>query len=144
MSAFSNLRPSKIYPIWENKPSGNPDARIVVGQFSRQKVLKRKNAAELEQLSAGLLLCRRIHSANQGDQIGRIFAHWAIVYFGRGFFSKITEEAQNFRRLFIDSIDYVLILTIMVWATFWAIFRKLIWSPCCKRGSDEEDFETKC
>jgi hypothetical protein len=26
---------------------------------------------------------------DQGDQIGRIFAHWAIVYFGQFFFWKL-------------------------------------------------------
>jgi hypothetical protein len=30
----------------------------------------------------------------QGDQIGRIFAHWAFVYFGQ--FLNITKVAQSF------------------------------------------------
>jgi hypothetical protein len=35
------------------------------------------------------------HAAgNQGDQIGRIFARWAIAYFRQVIF--ITEEVQNF------------------------------------------------
>jgi hypothetical protein len=35
---------------------------------------------------------------SQGDQIGRIFAYWAIVFFGA--FLKITEVAQIFVLLF--------------------------------------------
>jgi hypothetical protein len=34
----------------------------------------------------------------QGDQIGRILAYWAIIYFGR--FFKTTEGAQTFVQLF--------------------------------------------
>jgi hypothetical protein len=34
----------------------------------------------------------------QGDQIGRIFASWAINFFGR--FLKISEVAQNYGLLF--------------------------------------------
>jgi hypothetical protein len=33
---------------------------------------------------------KMLRAATQGDQIGRIFAYWAIVYFGQ-FFPKITE-----------------------------------------------------
>jgi hypothetical protein len=35
----------------------------------------------------------------QGDQIGRIFVHLAIVFFGQ-FFSKITKAAQMLGPLF--------------------------------------------
>jgi hypothetical protein len=35
---------------------------------------------------------------DQGDQIGQIFAQWAIVFFGH--FLKITEVAKNFVLLF--------------------------------------------
>jgi hypothetical protein len=60
--------------------------------------------------------------SEQGDQIGRIFAQWAIIYSGQ-FFSKITELAQKFvLPTFRHSIDYVLSFTKMGWATFWAIF----------------------
>jgi hypothetical protein len=48
---------------------------------------------------------RRISSSScgsarvtQGDQIGRIFAYWAIVLFGH--LKKVTEEVQNFGLLF--------------------------------------------
>jgi hypothetical protein len=37
ISTFTNLRPSTIYPNWyswfENKPSGNPEAKPPVGRF---------------------------------------------------------------------------------------------------------------
>jgi hypothetical protein len=78
-------------------------------------------------------------------EIGRIFAYWAIVFFrqffkiGRFFspigrlfslvsFSKITVVAQ-----FFLGKNYVLILRKMGCATFWAIFYKLIWSPCLQQ-----------
>jgi 6-phosphogluconate dehydrogenase len=35
----------------------------------------------------------------QGEQIGRIFAHWTIVYFGE-FFLKITKEVLKASKLF--------------------------------------------
>jgi hypothetical protein len=57
----------------------------------------------------------------QGDQIGRIFAYWAVYYFWQLF--------DNYRRnkkiglLFtMEQATYVLILTKKGWATFWAIF----------------------
>jgi hypothetical protein len=49
-----------------------------------------------------------------------MFAYWAIVYFGQ-FFSKITEASQ-----ILVYFSAVFILTKMGWA----IFSKLIWSPC--------------
>jgi hypothetical protein len=36
-------------------------------------------------------------NAQQGDQIGRIFAHWVTVFYGH--FLKTTEEAQIFGEL---------------------------------------------
>jgi hypothetical protein len=38
--------------------------------------------------------CVRRVNNQQGDQIGRIFARWAIVYFG--LFLKVTEVAKHF------------------------------------------------
>jgi hypothetical protein len=58
----------------------------------------------------------------QGDQIGRIFAQWAIVSFGQ-FFWKITELSHILCYFFL-SINCVLNLTKMRWATFWAIFKQ--------------------
>jgi hypothetical protein len=61
-------------------------------------------------------------SGNQGDQIGRIFAQCAIVYFGH-FFQNDRSSPKCWATLFF-STDYVSILTIMGWATLWAIFSK--------------------
>jgi hypothetical protein len=58
---------------------------------------------------------------NQGDQIGRIFAQRAIGYYGQ-FFSENYRSGPHFLSTFSKSNDYVLILTKMGWATFWAIF----------------------
>jgi hypothetical protein len=49
-------------------------------------------------------------SCDQGDQIGRIFAQSAIVYFGQ-FFKNYTSSPNVWGTLF-QRIDYVLILTI--------------------------------
>jgi hypothetical protein len=56
---------------------------------------------------------------DQGDQIGRIFAHWAIVFFGK---FKNYKVGQIFWATFYHSKCFVLILTKMGWAKFWAIF----------------------
>jgi hypothetical protein len=45
----------------------------------------------------------------QGDQIGRIFAQWAIVYFGQ--FLSNFRYSPIFMGSVFQSIDYVLILT---------------------------------
>jgi hypothetical protein len=56
----------------------------------------------------------------QGDQVGRIFDNWAIVFFG--------QLLENFRSSLILKLFYptekgcVLISAKMVWATFWASF----------------------
>jgi hypothetical protein len=42
--------------------------------------------------------------------------------FTLGSFIKITKVAQNIELLFSLSLDYVLIMTKICWATFWAIF----------------------
>jgi hypothetical protein len=41
--------------------------------------------------------CNQIPTHNQGDQIGRIFAYWAIVYFGAVFLKKYI---RSFRAIF--------------------------------------------
>jgi hypothetical protein len=69
--------------------------------------------------AASSLLCRRLVANLQGDQIGRIFTQWAIVYFG---LLLITEVALNFGQLFWYSNNFVLKVTKMSLATFWAIF----------------------
>jgi hypothetical protein len=66
----------------------------------------------------------------QGDQIGPIFANWAILLFG-GSFMKITEGAQIFWLRFSDGKRYELIFTTKrVGLHFCRLFYKLIWSPC--------------
>jgi hypothetical protein len=54
----------------------------------------------------------------QGDQIRRIFAYWAIVYFVK-FFCKIKEFGPIYGRTSFSTVKM---------ATFWAIFYELIWS----------------
>jgi hypothetical protein len=63
----------------------------------------------------------------QGDQIGRFFAHWVIVYF-KPFFENYKRRHNLWRTLF-PCKNHTLILTKMGWGAFWAIFNKLIWSP---------------
>jgi hypothetical protein len=66
----------------------------------------------------------------QGDQIGLIFTHWAIVWVV--FYYR---SSPNLGLLFSTEKSWALSLTeIMGWATFWAIFfPKLIRSPCLQR-----------
>jgi hypothetical protein len=68
---------------------------------------------------------------DQGDQIGRIFAQRAINYLHTlGSSLKVTEIVKIFRATFSTKI--FISGTKMGRATFWAIFRKLIWSPCTR------------
>jgi hypothetical protein len=53
----------------------------------------------------------------QGDQIGRFFAYWAIVYFGR--FIDTDRSGPSFCA-FPHGSGHVLFLTKHGWATFWA------------------------
>jgi hypothetical protein len=73
------------------------------------------------------LVCLVFWSSKQGGQIGQIFACRAMVNFGQ-FFRKF-QNYKNFELHFSRGKSYVLILTKMDWATFWAIFHKRIWSP---------------
>jgi hypothetical protein len=57
---------------------------------------------------------------NQGDQIVRIFAHWAIVYFGQ--FLENYRGNTNFWSPIFYGKSYALILTKMGRAIFWAMF----------------------
>jgi hypothetical protein len=58
---------------------------------------------------------------NQGDQIGRIFAYWTIVYFGQ--LLKMTEVSLFLGLLLNSGKRHVaLILTKMGLAALWAIF----------------------
>jgi hypothetical protein len=53
----------------------------------------------------------------QGDQVGRIFAHWVKVYFRQFFYQSIPHFCASFPQK-----NYLLSLTKMGWATFWAVF----------------------
>jgi hypothetical protein len=62
-----------------------------------------------------------VEGGSQGDQIGRIFAQWAIVYIGQ--FLKNYRSSAKFWASFFLSIDYVFIFTKkMGWAASWAKF----------------------
>jgi hypothetical protein len=58
-------------------------------------------------------------AGRQGDQIGRIFAHWAIVYFGQ--FFENDRRSLNFLATFFHDENFVFSLTEIGCATFWAI-----------------------
>jgi hypothetical protein len=66
---------------------------------------------------------------NQGDQIGRIFSYWTIVYFGQSFLNY--KSAQHFKILLFIRKSNVLVLT-NTGPQFGRLFRKLIWSPWLK------------
>jgi hypothetical protein len=57
---------------------------------------------------------------DQGDQIGRIFAYWAIVYFGQ--FIENYGSSPDFCAPFSHGNCAKLNLEKLVLATFWAIF----------------------
>jgi hypothetical protein len=70
----------------------------------------------------------------QGDQIGRIFAHWAILFFGQ-FIENYRSCANSRTALSTVSIMYVLILTKTCFGLhFVRLFFKLIWSRCLPIG----------
>jgi hypothetical protein len=54
------------------------------------------------------------------DRIGRIFADWTSVYFGELFLK--LQKKPTLLYYFLRSKIYVVMLTKMCWATFWAIF----------------------
>jgi hypothetical protein len=71
----------------------------------------------------------------QGDQIGRIFSHWAISFFSKFFLGGgcflVLQNEPSFWTTFFHGKIYVLILIKTCWDPFWAnFFHKLIWSPC--------------
>jgi hypothetical protein len=68
---------------------------------------------------------------NQGDQIGRIFAQWVIVFFGQFYKNYRSSPKFHIGRLFFTYTYryYVVILTKkMVWQHFGRFFYKLLWS----------------
>jgi hypothetical protein len=67
----------------------------------------------------------------QGDQIGRIFAYWVIVFFELFFLNYVcTEGAYDFGATFLSRRKYILSFDKKGVATFWVTFHKLIWPPC--------------
>jgi hypothetical protein len=70
----------------------------------------------------------RSRGRQQGDQIGRIFAGWAIVFFGQ-FFSKIMKAAQSFGPFFPHFRLYIRFGKKRLGLHFGRFFHKLIWSP---------------
>jgi hypothetical protein len=65
----------------------------------------------------------------QGDQIGRIFAHLAFVFFGQ-FFEKYRNSANSLATFFHET-SYVLVSTKDVFGySLGDFFRRLTWSPC--------------
>jgi hypothetical protein len=56
--------------------------------------------------------------SNQGEQIGRIFAHWAVVYFGQ--FLKSCRNSSNFGATFSMVQVVCQFCEKMDWAIFWA------------------------
>jgi hypothetical protein len=56
----------------------------------------------------------------QGDQIGRIFAHWVTHYIG--YFCENYRNSTYIWSTFFHSKSCLLIFTKMDWATFWATF----------------------
>jgi hypothetical protein len=71
--------------------------------------------------SSGTECCIKNRGLDQGDQIGRIFAYWVVI-FGKFL---ITKEAKIFWLLFLPVKICILILTRFLGD----FFRKLIWSP---------------
>jgi hypothetical protein len=57
---------------------------------------------------------------HQGDQIGRVLAYWAVVYFGCFLFTVVVAQIHGL--LFSQCFSSALILTKTGWATFWATF----------------------
>jgi hypothetical protein len=57
----------------------------------------------------------------QGDQIGRICAYWAYVYYGQ-FFDNYRSSANFWA--FFHGTNYTSILAKIGWATFWAILSR--------------------
>jgi hypothetical protein len=70
----------KFYFWLENKPSGSPDfKRTIWGGAKWVSVYFTVMWHELEKLSLFQHMTKWV--LHQGDQIGRVFAYWAIVYF---------------------------------------------------------------
>jgi fructosamine-3-kinase len=60
-------------------------------------------------------------SCKQGDQIGRIFDTWVVVYFGQ-FLGKLHKKRELFADFFHSMYKIGIFRQNMGWATFWATF----------------------
>jgi hypothetical protein len=60
-----------------------------------------------------------MQTPSQGDQIGRIFAFWAIVYSGQVF--ENNKSSQIFGPFLSTAVMHTF-LQVMGWATFWVTF----------------------
>jgi hypothetical protein len=71
-----------------------------------------------------------IFTQKQGDQTGRIFAHWVIVTLSG--FLKITEVAENNKLLFHQCSPKFCFYSDKKWVGlhFGRVLHKPIWSPC--------------
>jgi hypothetical protein len=136
LKTFVNLRPKRSFSSVESRFVASyictPSSTVHV-QFS---FLRKKKFQNL--ILAGWLdscrLCWTIHTraigkrvrsssrvgSQQSDKIGRIFAYWAIVFFGQ--FSENYISSPHFLDTFLRGYCYASILTKMHWATFWASF----------------------
>jgi hypothetical protein len=69
----------------------------------------------------------------QGDQIGRSFAHWVIVYVRKlGKILIITQVAHIFGHFSAEKVWCSNFDKKCVGLHFWAIFYGLVWSPCLR------------
>jgi hypothetical protein len=69
------------------------------------------------------------HSSGQRDQIGRIFAQWAIGYFGQFFEKSLKYIAHIFGQLFLRDTVMYRFGQKLGFAKNWEFSHKLVWSP---------------
>jgi hypothetical protein len=97
-----------------------------LGDFFRKLIgspwveIKEKKGRAKECSQAKLSLKKKLGGREQGDQIGRNFAHWTIVFFGRVIENYII--SPNLLATIFHGKIYLLALTKVSWATSWAIF----------------------
>jgi hypothetical protein len=142
-SQFWSVLPRKIWQhcsemVRQNTTSAPQPTAISHLKRGPQKVVEKsatnfgpshKHTSFLHSLGfiIGILL---LVASKQGDQIGPIFACWVIDSLGKIF--ENYRRSPNFWINFFNSKSYALIVTKMGWAAVWALFQKLMWSPCLK------------
>jgi hypothetical protein len=65
---------------------------------------------------------------SQGDQIGRIFAHWVIFFFGQ-FFENYRSSPNIWATLFNGKSCLIILTKTDLVFIFGQLFHQLIWSP---------------